>query len=50
MEAGEQRRSAWLGDLNFGGPVNPKLGDPAPIMLISVKAGGFYAPPPKATL
>jgi deferrochelatase/peroxidase EfeB len=37
----------WLGDVNFGGPVRPKPGEPAPITLISVIAGGFYAVPPK---
>lgn len=37
----------WLGDVNFGGQVSPKPGEPAPIKLISAITGGFYAVPPK---
>ena len=36
----------WLGDVNFGGPTQAGPGDPQPIRLVSVAAGGFYAVPP----
>jgi hypothetical protein len=36
----------WLGGVNFGGPTIPQQGDPKPIRLLSVIAGGFYAVPP----
>ena len=39
------RRAAWLGDVNFGGPTNPQAGEPAPVVLMSLIAGGFYAVP-----
>jgi Dyp-type peroxidase family len=38
----------WLGDVNFGGPTEPGPGEPAPPMLIGLRAGGFYAVPPRA--
>jgi Dyp-type peroxidase family len=38
----------WLGNVNFGGPVSPQLGEPRPISFLSIIAGGFYAVPPKA--
>jgi deferrochelatase/peroxidase EfeB len=41
------RRGSWLGDVNFGGPVNPQPGEPAPVVLMSLVAGGFYAVPPR---
>ena len=37
----------WLGDANFGGPREPGPEEPAPIELMSVIAGGYYAIPPK---
>lgn len=37
----------WLGDVNFGGPTDPETGDPQPLTLMSVRAGGFYAVPPR---
>jgi deferrochelatase/peroxidase EfeB len=39
----------WLGDVNFGGPVDPGPGEPQPIELMSLRAGGFYAVPPQAS-
>lgn len=39
----------WLGDVNFGGPTDPSPGEPQPIKLMSLRAGGFYAVPPQAT-
>lgn len=39
---------SWLGDANFGGPQEPEPGEPAPIELMSVTAGGYYAVPPKS--
>lgn len=36
----------WLGDVNFGGLAQAGPGDPQPIRLVSVAAGGFYAVPP----
>jgi deferrochelatase/peroxidase EfeB len=40
--------SGWLGDVNFGGPSTPQAGEPDPIVLIRLIAGGFYAVPPRA--
>ena len=37
----------WLGDANFGGPIDPKPGEPPSPQLISLLAGGFYACPPR---
>lgn len=37
----------WLGDVNFGGPTAPRAGDPCPPDLMSLRAGGFYAVPPR---
>jgi deferrochelatase/peroxidase EfeB len=37
----------WLGDVNFGGPTFPRAGDPKPPDLMSLRAGGFYAVPPR---
>ncbi len=36
----------WLGDVNFGGRHGAPEGEPPPIPLITVAAGGFYAVPP----
>lgn len=36
----------WLADVNFGGPAEPGPGDPQPIRVVSLAAGGFYAVPP----
>jgi Dyp-type peroxidase family len=41
------RLKDWQGDVNFGGPANPKPQEPVPIELLSLIAGGFYAVPPK---
>jgi deferrochelatase/peroxidase EfeB len=38
----------WLGDVNFGGPTEPGPGEPDPLQLITLEAGGFYAVPPQA--
>lgn len=38
----------WLGDVNFGGPTDPAPGEPKPAALLSLRAGGFYAVPPRA--
>jgi hypothetical protein len=35
----------WPGDVNFGGPSEPKDGEPA-VNLLSLLAGGFHAVPP----
>lgn len=35
--------AGWLGDVNFGGP-----GGPGALSLMSLRAGGFYAVPPRA--
>jgi deferrochelatase/peroxidase EfeB len=35
----------WLGDVNFGGPTEPGAGEPQPVQLITLEAGGFYAVP-----
>ena len=37
----------WLGDVNFGGPTTPGSGEPEPIRLTSLRAGGFYVVPPR---
>jgi deferrochelatase/peroxidase EfeB len=39
---------SWMGGVNFGGPANPNPGEPTPIRLMSLIAGGFYAVPPIA--
>jgi Dyp-type peroxidase family len=39
---------SWLGDANFGGPHDPQPGEPVPLELMSVTAGGYYAVPPKS--
>jgi Dyp-type peroxidase family len=39
----------WLGDVNFGGPATPSLGDPANVKLLSLLAGGLYCVPPRDT-
>jgi deferrochelatase/peroxidase EfeB len=39
--------SGWLGDVNFGGPTDPRAGDPRPPALLTLRAGGFYAVPPR---
>jgi Dyp-type peroxidase family len=38
----------WLGDVNFGGRLDPEDGEPAPVEFISVVSGGLYAVPPRA--
>lgn len=40
-------QSGWLGDVNFGGPSNPGAGEPEPIVLMRLLAGGLYAVPPR---
>jgi Dyp-type peroxidase family len=35
----------WLGDVNFGGPSIPGIGEPEPLSFISLDAGGLYAVP-----
>ncbi len=40
--------SGWLGDVNFGGPSDPAVVDPPSPSLLSLRAGGFYAVPPRA--
>lgn len=37
----------WLGDVNFGGPTTPRAGEPRPPALMALRAGGFYAVPPR---
>lgn len=39
--------TGWLGDVNFGGPSEPGAGDPQPPALLTLRAGGFYAIPPR---
>lgn len=40
---------SWLGGVNFGGAAAESgIGGPDPIQLISLRAGGFYAVPPRA--
>jgi Dyp-type peroxidase family len=38
----------WMGSVNFGGVTNPDpiIGEPPPIPLMSILAGGFFAIPP----
>jgi deferrochelatase/peroxidase EfeB len=36
----------WLGDVNFGGPLEPGPGEPEAPHLLALRAGGFYAVPP----
>jgi Dyp-type peroxidase family len=38
----------WLGDVNFGGPVDGLPGRPDPVRLMALRAGGFYAVCPRA--
>lgn len=38
----------WLGGVNFGGRAERARGEPEPIELIALEAGGFYAVPPHA--
>lgn len=38
---------SWLGGVNFGGRANRGAGEPEPIELISLEAGGLYAAPPR---
>lgn len=38
----------WLADVNFGGPPEPAPGEPPSPRLLTLRAGGFYAVPPKA--
>lgn len=40
-------QSGWLGDVNFGGPTNPGAGEPEPIVLMRLLAGGLYAVAPR---
>lgn len=37
----------WLGEVNFGGPATPKPGEPVDPGFLSLRAGGFYAVPPR---
>lgn len=40
---------SWLGDVNFGGvPPGPSSTGPDPLQFIHLRAGGFYAIPPRA--
>lgn len=39
---------AWLGDVNFGGPAEGVPGRPAPVELMTLRAGGFYCVCPRA--
>ncbi|MCC5661385.1 Dyp-type peroxidase [Nostoc sp. XA010] len=41
-------RPDWMGGVNFGGVTNPDLaiGEPPPVPLMSILAGGFFAIPP----
>jgi deferrochelatase/peroxidase EfeB len=39
--------SSWLGDVNFGGRRDRRPGEPPPLELLSLRAGGFYAVPPR---
>lgn len=38
----------WLGDVNFGGPREPRRGEPPQVELMSLLAAGYYAVPPRA--
>lgn len=40
-------QTGWLGDVNFGGPTNPGAGEPEPVVLMRLLAGGLYAVPPR---
>jgi len=40
--------AGWLGGVNFGGRAQRGPGEPEPIELIELRAGGFYAVPPRA--
>jgi len=40
----------WLGDINFGGRVGGGPGEPQPVRLLAVVAGGLYAVPPVGNL
>jgi deferrochelatase/peroxidase EfeB len=40
-------KSGWLRDVNFGGDPDAAAGQPRPITLIKLIAGGLYAVPPK---
>jgi deferrochelatase/peroxidase EfeB len=37
----------WLGDVNFGGRSEPGPGEPGAPHLLALRAGGFYAVPPR---
>lgn len=37
----------WLGEVNFGGPAVSKQGEPEPLRFLALRAGGFYAIPPR---
>lgn len=37
----------WLGGVNFGGRVQGGRGEPEPVEMLAVAAGGFYAVPPR---
>jgi deferrochelatase/peroxidase EfeB len=39
--------SGWLGDVNFGGRTEPGPGEPEAPPLLALRAGGFYAVPPR---
>jgi deferrochelatase/peroxidase EfeB len=39
--------SSWLGDVNFGGRRDRGPGEPSPLDFLSLRAGGFYAVPPR---
>lgn len=38
----------WLGDVNFGGPMDPQAGDPPSPALLALLASGLYAVLPTA--
>jgi Dyp-type peroxidase family len=42
------RLPGWLADVNFGGPARPGPGEPEPVELVKLLAGGLYAVPPVA--
>jgi deferrochelatase/peroxidase EfeB len=39
---------SWLGEVAFGGPVDPASGEPAEPRFLELRAGGLYAVPPRA--
>lgn len=39
--------AGWLGGVNFGGRAERCPGEPEPIELVDLRAGGFYAVPPR---